>query len=291
MLIRFFSILSIFWLNGCTPNSVYDPISQDPTVDETHPPSILELYIPSADHQLTGFVMTANGAGPHPTVVLLHGYPGNEKNLDLGQSLRRAGFNVLFFHYRGAWGSQGDYRFDHLADDTLAVLAFLKEHAREYRVDPDKLSLVGHSMGGFTALRTGSLSNDSRCIVGLAAANLGIYAARDEQAKNGFKAYTDQLFMLKGFNGAIGLEEINQNADAFDVTRYGPKLAGKSVLLIAAESDTVIPPSVQAEIASAYEQEPSINLTARVIPGDHSFSYSRIQLQKEIIDWMSTHCR
>ena len=39
-------------------------------------------------------------------VLLLHGFPGNEKNLDLAQDLRADGFNVLFFHYRGAWGSE-----------------------------------------------------------------------------------------------------------------------------------------------------------------------------------------
>jgi len=52
-------------------------------------------------------VYEAQGAGPHPTVVLLHGFPGNEKNLVLAQALRRAGWNVVFFHYRGSWGSGG----------------------------------------------------------------------------------------------------------------------------------------------------------------------------------------
>lgn len=58
---------------------------------------------------MSGLIYIASGAGPHPTVILLHGYPGNEKNLDLAQSLRREGWNVLFFHYRGAWGSEGEF--------------------------------------------------------------------------------------------------------------------------------------------------------------------------------------
>ena len=32
----------------------------------------------------------AAGAGPHPTMLLLHGLPGNERNLDLAQAARRA---------------------------------------------------------------------------------------------------------------------------------------------------------------------------------------------------------
>jgi len=50
----------------------------------------------------THWVYVAAGAGPHPAVVLLHGFPGNEKTLDLAQDVRRAGWNVLYFNYRGA---------------------------------------------------------------------------------------------------------------------------------------------------------------------------------------------
>ncbi len=74
-------------------------------IDATYPPTIRELNFQSYGDRLNAILYQANGLGPHATVVLLHGYPGNEKNLDLAQSLRRAGYNVLFFHYRGAWGS------------------------------------------------------------------------------------------------------------------------------------------------------------------------------------------
>ncbi|MDO8912512.1 MAG: hypothetical protein Q8N10_08825 [Phenylobacterium sp.] len=32
---------------------------------------------------------------------------GNEKNLDLAQAVRRAGWNAVTFNYRGSWGSPG----------------------------------------------------------------------------------------------------------------------------------------------------------------------------------------
>jgi len=34
-------------------------------------------------------------------VILFHGLPGNEQNLDLAQAIRRANWNVLTLHYRG----------------------------------------------------------------------------------------------------------------------------------------------------------------------------------------------
>ena len=87
-----------------------DPVTDDPgPIDESSPPALLELTIDSHGSNLGGIMYKANGPGPHPTVILLHGFPGNEKNLDVAQSLRRAGFNVIFYHYRGAWGSEGKY--------------------------------------------------------------------------------------------------------------------------------------------------------------------------------------
>jgi uncharacterized protein len=35
-------------------------------------------------------------------VLLAH-----QRNLDLAHAMRRAGWNVVFFHYQGAWGSGG----------------------------------------------------------------------------------------------------------------------------------------------------------------------------------------
>ena len=76
----------------------YDPVSMDPpNPDPVYPPVLHELLIPSHDVMLSGIMLGANGTGPHPTVLLLHGFPGNEKNLDLAQSLRRAGYNCLCF--------------------------------------------------------------------------------------------------------------------------------------------------------------------------------------------------
>jgi len=67
------------------------------------------MQIPSHGVLLNALVYIAAGAGPHPAVILLHGFPGNERNLDLAQDMRRAGWDVLYFNYRGAWGTPGDF--------------------------------------------------------------------------------------------------------------------------------------------------------------------------------------
>ena len=176
-----------------------EPMSSDPVRDREHPPAVAELAITSAGKRLPGHIYIANGPGPHPTVVLLHGFPGNEKNLDIAQALRRAGFNVLFFHYRGAWGAEGSYRIVQLPDDVAAVLAYLRtpENAERLRVNVDKLSLLGHSLGGWASLAAGSQDPDVACLGAMAPVNLGRWksglAQDDANAQRDFNIALNEL--------------------------------------------------------------------------------------------------
>ena len=105
---------------------------------------------------MNGLFYLAGGLGPHPTIVLLHGFPGNEQNLDLAQAIRRAGWNVLTMHYRGSWGSPGVFSIAHVLEDVDAAVAFVREPevATKYGIDTRRIVLGGHSMGGLRLLRT-----------------------------------------------------------------------------------------------------------------------------------------
>ncbi|MCW8870646.1 MAG: alpha/beta fold hydrolase [Proteobacteria bacterium] len=265
-------------------------IQRDPLqIDETHPPAMIELNFDSYGERLNGILYQANGVGPHPTVVLLHGYPGNEKNLDLAQTMRRAGYNVLFFHYRGAWGSYGDFSFTHVIEDVGSAIQYLRESAKDIRVDPDKILLVGHSMGGFAALQGAANDGQVKCVAGIAPADLGLAAdligANPEMGK-GFAAGADRLTMLNGWSGDIVLDELENNRDEFSLTDLAPKLIGKNVLLIAGDKDTAVAPDVfHTPLVKAYQAQPEIELNHQIIPGDHAFSYSRFLLIETVLDW------
>src|SRR4029453_11235629 len=92
-------------------------VLKDLAWDKASPAGATELIIPSANSQLAGLIYRANGAQKHPTLLLLHGYPGNERNLDLAQVVRAHGWNVIYFNYRGAWGSQGTFSFTNAVVD------------------------------------------------------------------------------------------------------------------------------------------------------------------------------
>ena len=69
--------------------------SADPSPGIQPPASMQEVAIQSHGSRMNGIVYLAAGAGNHPLVIFFHGYPGNERNLDLAQAVRRAGYQAL----------------------------------------------------------------------------------------------------------------------------------------------------------------------------------------------------
>lgn len=269
-----------------------DPVE----IDAKFPPAMAEINFQSHGAKLNGHIYLANGAGPHPTVVLLHGFPGNEKNLDLAQALRRVGFNVMFFHYRGAWGSGGEFSFVNVVEDVASALTYLRnpETAAQYRIDPKRLSLVGHSMGGFAALMGGGNDKAVTCTVGIAAANIGYPDPRErpEGFWDGFASYTDTLTMLKTESGKAVIDEMLERASEMDTRTLAPQFSGRPVLLIAGEQDTVTAPAqTHIPVVQAYEAQGDIKLTHKIMQGDHSFSWTRFELTKTVSSWLETNCR
>lgn len=275
---------------GCAmPGAGFDPVTQSPPPAGDPPARNIELAIPSHGARLPGYLMLAAGPGAHPAALLLHGYPGNEKNLDLAQSLRRAGVHVLFIHYRGTWGAEGTFRIDHMHRDALAAIDFLRDNAGVYAIDPSRIAVIGHSMGGFAALRTAAADDRVACAVGMAAANLGAYAQRSAERKAGFAAYSDNLFMLEGWDGATALRELEANAGEFQLGSLGPALADRPVLLVTGTGDQVVPVAVQRDLAERWGDDGPL-LTTLEIPGDHAFAGDRLALQRAVIEWMMDAC-
>ena len=89
------------------------------------------LRIPGHGVLINGMFYQPSGIGPHPTLVICHGLPGNEKNLDLAQAVRRAGWNAVMLNYRGSWNSPGTLRFFHNLEDADAVLAYIRDRQRQ----------------------------------------------------------------------------------------------------------------------------------------------------------------
>ncbi len=256
-------------------------------------PTTHELTIDAYGSRMPAFMYQAKGAGPHPTIVLMHGLPGNEKNLDLAQDARAAGFNVLFFNYRGAWGAEGEYRLTQLDEDAGAAIQFLRDNAKQLRVDTSAITTLGHSMGGFASLYTGSKDSALKCVGAMSPGNYQAFI--DPATGKPYKwlaDYADSLFMLAGFNGRVLNDEFAKaSQDQLDATLFGKGLSGKSVFMIVGKQDSVTPVSMFDPMANAYASQPDIRLYTHRIDGDHSFSTTRKQLIDLTLDWLNTDCR
>lgn len=118
-------LLGTAWITTrpVTAQQMPTAVITDPVVDKQFPPGLSVLTIPSNGSEMDAFLYLAAGPSPHGTVMLLHGLPGYEINGDLAQSIRRAGWNVLLFNYRGTWGSTGTFSRSSAIEDTAAVVA------------------------------------------------------------------------------------------------------------------------------------------------------------------------
>lgn len=259
------------------------------------PASTHELTFISNESRMSGFIYTAKEAGPHPTVLLLHGYPGNEKNLDLAQALRAKGWNVVFFHYRGAWGSEGEFSFRNAEQDVQAVLHYLsdKNNSAKLRIDTSLISTVGHSMGGHMAI-SGILDNPSvKCSVSLDGANLGAKGVgfiNDPSTEIPWKEYSDSLFMLNGWTGEKAVNETKVYANELDLVKRANKINGRSVMFIGANTD-VIPQNLHiTPLVNALKTTKDSDIRFKLIEDDHSFNNSREQLIMAVTTFLTSQC-
>lgn len=109
---------------------------------------------------LAGTLTRPNEPLRHPAVVLVSGSGAQDRDesafghrpfLVLSDMLTTRGFAVLRLDDRGVGGSSGDVyqaTLDDLAGDVVAVVEHL---ARRHDVDPERISVVGHSEGGLVA--------------------------------------------------------------------------------------------------------------------------------------------
>jgi dienelactone hydrolase len=121
-------------------------------------PSQLFGYLARADQGLPAYLGgRATGAGPYPAVVVLHGCSGfSSYNTNLADQIASWGYVVLAIDSlspRGIasrCGRPGAGPLLEQAQDAYAALLYL---SRLDFVDPERVAVLGGSMGGFSALQ------------------------------------------------------------------------------------------------------------------------------------------
>lgn len=249
----------------------------DDVIMESHGSKLfMRIYVPSFDDM----------ESTCPVVLMLHGYPGNERNIDIAQSLRMTGLAVVQFSYRGVWGSHGYYSLTHTIEDTLAVAEYIREHAAEYRIDANRLYLIGHSMGGFDVIHSLVQGIPAAGAVLLSPCDVVQYLDHPEARAFMTESQNAGHFTLPSENYIMDDLEANAENWLFDhVMDLLP--ADIPYAFIGGTRDDVTPADTHVLPAVEKLKKRGIKVSYAEFDDVHDYPASRVQLTRCIADFLS----
>lgn len=256
-------------------------ILKDINWDKNSKAGMTELFIPSEKTEIAGFIYTANGLQKHPTLLMLHGFPGNERNLDLAQVVRAHGWNVVFFDYRGSWGSGGQFSFANCVQDVVNVVAFCKKNAARYHIDTSNIVLFGHSMGGWVCLK--ALQRLPGIKKGFALSTWNIYSdfsnvKNEQQLKESIKQQ-GKYFVLNTPPEQI-FRPVIADPLYYDLKNDSLALSDKQIVMLDEHYNN-------KELAAAIKNNNRKYFDYEVWDTDHSFSNKRISLINKVLAFLN----
>lgn len=247
------------------------------------------VEIPSGDVRIHGTFYRADDAQPHPIALYFHGLPGFAGDLDLPQPLRRAGWDVLTVHYRGSWGSPGDYSYAHQLEDVAAAVNFVRDpaQARLYVIDTRRIVLIGHSTGGLI------VAISAAKLTGLAGAVL--ISASDDSAEA--LAQYDSPPKIEALKAAkpqpcatplagctmqgLDIETLN-SASSWTFAALAPHLTRIPLLLITADDPySAEDDKLEAALVANHATPTKIHIAT-----DHRYTDRRPELAEHVIGWL-----
>jgi acetyl esterase/lipase len=261
-------------------------ITTDPTPDPKNPARLEVVHLPTVGGlKVNGVVFVPSGAGPHPTVVLFHGLPGNEKNYDLAQTLRRAGWTVLSINYRGSWGSPGAYSFAGDLEDAKAALIFVRDPANAgLGFDARRIVVIGHSLGGWVTAHT--VAGDPGVLGGvmISAGDMGLLGVAAKMARDKAVASIADMHETLTTSPEDMAAEVAAHASEFGFPAVVPTLA-KRRLLVLYSNDFV--KSHSEGLIRQLKAAGDMTLDTGYVDTDHSWNDHRIALQTQILEWLA----
>ncbi|MDO4515912.1 MAG: alpha/beta fold hydrolase [Bacillota bacterium] len=260
-----------------------------------HRPDLHGILLSGQRGKLLATLYTAAGAGQHPTVLLFHGIPGCEQNLDLAQTLRRAGFHVLTFHYSGCWGSDGNYALAHNLEDANTALDFILKD-RIYDFDKNRIYGVGHSLGGFVCGQLAAHRPEIRGAVLLAPCDVGRLPQLAGEDTGGYQTLLEILNAaapwLTGVTGESLRQEAVIHSETFRLECVADQLAKKPLLCIGGTLDIHTPPAYHCEpVEQAIRTADGSLLRSVRYPTDHFFADYRLTMAETVTDYLTELAR
>jgi len=235
-------------------------------------PPAERLEIPLEDTSMPGYLRLPQGNGPHPCVILVCGTDSvKEQESPWENALLARGMATLSFDGPG----QGEMwpRMKMRLDFEKAIIAVVDYLVSRPEIDPRRIGVLGHSMGGHLAARGAAYEHRLAAAVVLA----GYFRRGDwEEMRMFSRAGLQHLFDLKD------KEEVREVAR--QLTLEG--IAGNiqcPLLIVHGEKDTIIPVEAAYKLAAATTCPTEL----LIFPdGNHSCNNIVYKVRPSVSDWL-----
>jgi alpha/beta superfamily hydrolase len=229
----------------------------------------------------------------NPIIIIAHGFIGNRIGINrlfikAARELSREGFMVLRFDYAGCGESSGIYgssSVDAMIDQTRCVVDYALQIGC---VDPTRVILLGHSLGGAIALLTAARDKRVKSLVLWSAV---AYPFSDILKITGKKLYEDAVQL--GIADYLGYAFEPQFFDS--LTKHQPleqtRKFGGDVLLVQGTDDELIPVDYCFLYQKLFWMRSQGQCDKEVIfQADHTFSSSQSfsQLMSATNNWLNS---
>lgn len=236
------------------------------------------------DVSLTLDAFTPEGDGPFPTCILVHGggfVRGDKTSFikPLFAPLSEAKFTWFTINYRLA----PQHRYPACVEDAETAIRWVKAHAREYKVDLNRIAIIGESAGGHIVSMAGVRGTGETAV----AAVVPYYAPHDLefQAKN-------RNALGEGLSGLFGLTELND--ESCKVLREGsPQFSIKSglppFLLIHGDMDKQVPYAQSTRFQEKMKAAGNVCDLITILGGGHGMGgWTKLgtAYEKDMIAWL-----
>lgn len=201
------------------------------------------------DVRLAGWYIPAgNGAGPTgPTVVIAHGWSSNKSAMLDRAAILHDAYNLVLFDFRNHGQSEASPTTQGVreAGDLRAIVDWL-----EANKGPDRIALLGVSMGGATALNEASRDDRIDAVIAESTHATLANAAQARLDRGGYP-----LSMPGSWAALLGtLIRTGEDVSAADPVQAIGRLDGRPVLLITGAHDDSIGPNAATTLLEAAEE-------------------------------------
>ncbi len=245
--------------------------------------TVTEVTVMNGARAVPATVVVPDGEGPFPAVVMNHGHGGGRQEGGgfgkLASALAEAGIMTIRMDFAGTGDSKEPFTegtLTNMISDSNASLVFMLAN---FPADPNKLGILGYSMGGRVALTIAQQPNSPYEAVGLLApsANPGkgllLFFAGSEaeyerlyaeaSTDKGYADYTTQYGQQQQLSKAW-FDEVLASSPLDGIGAYTG-----AMLVVHGDEDTVITPEENQAVVAAY---PAASIVT-VPEADHGYGF------------------